>query len=105
MKRIIKAVFFTVVFAIIIVGIFLSIPPKTVDFRGEIVDIQQDNNMLVFTLNGGNDTVYTVIADEKTTVKNQDGNAEIPLQELSLGNCIQGNYKKEKYSSKLIFLY
>ena len=105
MKKIITIMLSLIVAAILIVGVVLSIPPKTVDFRGIIVDIQQENDLLIFTLDGGNDTVYTVIADEKTVVKIHDSNTEISLVELSLDNCIQGNYKKDNYSSKLILLY
>ena len=92
--------------AIIILGIYISLTPETVDFRGEIVQIENTDKYVIYTLEGIDQTTYTVLADERTNLQYchaEDG--EISLGDIEIGDTIQGNYKtwfsEENYAKEM----
>ncbi len=92
--------------AIIILGIYISLPPATVDFRGEIVQIENTDKYVIYTLEGIDQTTYTVLADERTNLQYwyaEDG--EVSLGDIKIGDTIQGNYKtwfsEENYAKEM----
>ena len=67
MKKSIKIIGLCCVAVIIIIGICMAIPSKTLDFRGTVTQIEIIENDTVFHIST-TETSYTVVANNKTNV-------------------------------------
>ena len=93
-----KALFITGVSCVIIVitiGIYFSLSPETLDFRGTITDIEVTEQGTIFRVSDmALGTSYTVVANNKTKVEychTDDG--EIDVEDIAIGDVIEGNYR------------
>lgn len=85
---------------LLIVGIYLTTPSKTLDFRGTVTGIEanEQTTVLYLTLSdtplSSAKAAYTVTANAKTTVRYccKDDPA-IDLSAIKIGDTIQGNYR------------
>lgn len=103
MKKSLKIILICSVALILIIGIYFSIPSKTLDFRGNVTKIETTDGITVFYISYTVDThevSYKITADEKTKVSychKDDG--EITLEDIKVGDLIEGDYRafsKEK---------
>ena len=93
MKKAIKIIGLCCVAIIIIVGVCMAIPSKTLDFRGAVTEIEIVDNDTVFHISATG-TSYTVVANNKTNVSyccNDD--PDIALSDIKVGDTIEGNYR------------
>ena len=108
MKKTLKIIGICAIALLIIIGIYLSLPSKTLDFRGEVTSIEKVGDSTVFhiSLSG---TSYDVTADSKTKVKychKDDG--DIELEDIKTGDTIEGDYRafsKEKTAKFITVQY
>ena len=79
---------------IIAIGIYMALPPKTIDFRGTVTKIETVDNNTVFEI-AMHDVIYTVTANEKTKVAYcHEDDPAIELSDIKVGDIIEGNYRK-----------
>ena len=93
MKKAIKIIGLCCIAIIIIVGIRVAIPSKTLDFWGTVTEIEILDNDTVFYISA-TETSYTVVANNKTNVSyccNDD--PDIALSDIKVGDTISGNYR------------
>ncbi len=92
MRRIGTILGVAAVLLVLVMGIYLSIPPKMVDFCGEVTAIEQQDGMTVFTLSWL-DSAYTVAADAKTAVwQYRRGEERLDLTDIAVGDTIDGDF-------------
>jgi hypothetical protein len=112
MKKALKIICVCCVALAVIVGICLSLPSKTLDFRGEVTSIETAGDGTVFhiSLSGSSfEATYNVTADSKTKVRychKDDG--DISLEEIEVGDVIEGDYRafsKEKTAKFITVQY
>ena len=93
MKKTFKIIGLCCVAVIIIVGIHMTIPSKTLDFHGTVKEIEIiDNNTVIYI--STTETSYTVVANKKTNVSyccKED--PDINLSDIKVGDTIQGDYR------------
>ena len=93
MKKTFKIIGLCCVAVIIIVGIHMTIPSKTLDFHGTVKEIEIiDNNTVIHI--STTETSYTVVANKKTNVSyccKED--PDINLSDIKVGDTIQGDYR------------
>ena len=103
MKKTIKLLGLCCIACAIILSIYF-LQPKTLDFRGTVNKIENRGDDTFFYISG--DTVaYTVIANDKTkTAYCCKDDPDIALQDICVGNVIEGNYRpfSKKCSAKFI---
>lgn len=94
MKKVMKIIGLMSLSLIIVIGIYLSITPKTLDFRGTVVEITVLENKTTFYIEQPTGASYTVVADNKTKVElcHKD-DPSINLNDIKVGNTIEGDYK------------
>jgi len=71
----------------------MTIPSKTLDFRGTVTEIEIIDNNTVFHISA-TETSCTVVANNKTNVSyccNDD--PAINLSDIKVGDSIEGNYR------------
>ena len=79
---------------IIAIGIYMALPPKTIDFRGTATKIETVDNNTVFEI-AMHDVIYTVTANEKTKVAYcHEDDPAIELSDIKVGDTIEGRYRK-----------
>ena len=92
-KKTFKIIGLCCVAVIIIVGIHMTIPSKTLDFHGTVKEIEIiDNNTVIHI--STTETSYTVVANKKTNVSyccKED--PDINLSDIKVGDTIQGDYR------------
>lgn len=95
MKKTIKIIGLCCVAIIIIVGIYMSISPKVLDFRGTVTEIQKTNDKTVFKISTSSiGSSYIVVADNKTKVEYcHTEDQTINLADIKIGDTIEGNYR------------
>ena len=105
MKKAMKIIGLCCVATIIFVGIYLSIPSKTLDFRGTITDIETTDTGFVFQLSSSIGATYIVIADHQTDVLpcHQD-DPGIELADIRVGDRIEGDYRRLSNDFKAKFI-
>ena len=112
MKKVLKIICVCCVALVIATGIYLSLPSKALDFRGEVTSIEVTGYGTVFhiSLSGSSfEVTYNVTADSKTNVRychKDDGN--ITLEEIEVGDVIEGDYRafsKEKTAKFITVQY
>ena len=93
MKKAIKILGLCCVAVIIVIGIRMAIPSKTLDFSGAVTEIEIVDNDTVFHIST-TETSFTVVADNKTNVSYCCKNdPDIVLSDIKVGDTIQGNYR------------
>ena len=104
MKKAIKIIGLCCVAVIIVIGICMTIPPKTLDFRGTVTDIEiVDNNTIIHL--STTETSYTVIANDRTKVSYCcEDDPDIDLSDIKIGDTIEGNYRWLSKSNKAKFI-
>ena len=78
---------------VLVVGVWLSVPPRMLDFRGVVTDIEQADGRIVYHIEYiGN--AETVVADAKTAIYCiEDKNDGISAQMVQVGDTIEGDYR------------
>ena len=93
MKKAVKIIGLCFVTALIILGIRMAIPPKTLDFRGTVTEIEAAEHGVVFHVSLF-DASYTVLANSKTKVSYCcDEDPEMSLSDIKVGDKIEGDYR------------
>ncbi len=93
MKKTIKIISLCCLAILLIFGIFMTIPSKTVDFRGTVTKIETTDNNTVFNIST-TEASYIIMANNKTKVTyccKDDPN--IDLSDIKIGDNIEGNYR------------
>lgn len=105
MKKILKITGCILIAVIIVVGIIISIPPKTLDFRGTVTEIEIDDSKTIFHIEQSSDISYTVVADNKTKVRHcHKEDPKITLEEIQVGHTIEGDYRKLTKNNEAKFI-
>lgn len=92
---------------VIVVGIIISIPPKTLDFCGTVTEIETANSKTIFHIEQSSDIniSYIVIADNKTKVRHcHKDDPKITLEEIQVGHTIEGDYRKPAKNNEAKFI-
>ena len=90
---------------VIVVGIIISIPPKTLDFRGTVTEIDIDDSKTIFHIEQSSDISYIVVADNKTKVRHcHKDDPKITLEEIQVGHTIEGDYRKPAKNNEAKFI-
>lgn len=78
---------------ILAVGIYFSITPRTLDFRGVVTEIEQTGERTVFHIEYVEHT-QVVAADADTHVyREEDKNDTLSPQAIRVGDTIEGDYR------------
>ncbi|MBQ2923618.1 MAG: hypothetical protein IJE60_11145 [Tyzzerella sp.] len=94
MKKAITIIGCLLIAVIIIVGVIIFIPPKTLDFRGTVTEIDIDDSKTTFHIEQSGGISYTVVADEKTKVMPcHEDDPDVTLNDIKVGNTIDGDYR------------
>ncbi len=95
MKKALKIIGILLCSIIVIYGIYLSCQDNTMDFSGTITQINSDDEYTVLTIDDAFNNRYIILANHQTKVRNiHEEDDGITLSELTIGDKIQGNYKK-----------
>ena len=93
MKKTIKIIGICCLAILIGIGVYVTLPSKTLDFRGTITEIETDDNDTIFYISTA-ETTYTVVANNKTKVSYcHKDDPDIYLRDLKVGDNIEGNYR------------
>lgn len=93
MKKSIKIIGLCCVAVIIVIGICMTIPSKTLDFRGTVTEIEIIENDTVFHIST-TETSYMVVANNKTNISYCcKDDPDIDLSDIKVGDAIEGNYR------------
>lgn len=94
MKKSITIMGCLLILIVIIVSIIILIPPKTLDFRGTVIEINVVGNKTMFHIEQAADMSYVVVADNKTKVRHcHRDDPEIVLENIKVGHTIEGDYR------------
>lgn len=94
MKKVITIIGCLLIAIVIVVGIIISIPPKTLDFRGTVTEIDIIDSKTTFHIEQSAGMSYIVVADNKTKVKPcHADDPDIFLEEIKVGDTIEGDYR------------
>ena len=90
---------------IIIVGVIIFIPPKTLDFRGTVTEIDIDDSKTTFHIEQSGGISYRVVADSKTKVRPcHKSDPDVALEDIQIGYTIEGNYRKFSNTNEAKFI-
>ena len=104
MNKAIKILGVCFLLIIIITGICISIPPKTLDFRGTVTKIENVDDHTVFYVSS-TEVSYTVMASNKTNVSYCcDDDPDINLSDIKVGDTIEGNYRLLSKNNRAKFI-
>lgn len=93
MKKAIKIIGLCCVAVIIVIGICMAIPSKTLDFRGTVTEIEIIESDTVFHIST-TETSYMVVANNKTNISYCcKDDPDIDLSDIKVGDSIEGNYR------------
>lgn len=90
-KRVLIGIGIALVAVVLVQGIVLSIPSKTVDFSGEVTEITADGDTYTLRIAEGSIATYVVVADARTKV--YDGDSRVSLDAIQIGDHVSGNYR------------
>lgn len=92
--------------ALMALAMVLGSKEKTLDFRGEVKKITKNDSAVTFTVDLDEiDATYTVIANDKTSIKSAHGDHshDLKVSEIKVGDKIEGNFAdKDKGTAKTI---
>ncbi len=104
MKKTVKIIGLICAVIIIIVGIRIALPSKTLDFRGTVTKIEIIDNDTVFYISA-TDTSYVVVANNKTDVSYCcKDDPDIDLSDIKVGDNIEGNYSRMSKNNTAKFI-
>ena len=93
MKKTIKIIGLCCIAVIIVIGICMMMPSKTLDFRGTVTKIEIVDNDTIIHLST-TDTSYTVVANNKTNISYCcKDDPDVALSDIKVGDVIEGNYR------------
>ena len=93
MSKTIKIMILCLIPFIIIIGICIATPSKTLDFRGVVTEIEIVDNNTFFHISLL-EASYTVVANDKTKVSYCcKDDPDIDLSDIKVGDTIEGNYR------------
>lgn len=93
MKKSIKVVGLCCLAILIGISIYVTLPSKTLDFRGTITEIETADKDFVFHISTA-ETTYIVVANNKTKVSYyHKDDIDVSLNDLKVGDRIEGNYR------------
>ena len=106
MKKAIKIIALFLLAAIIIVLIYYISSPRTLDFRGTVMEIEVVDELKVFHISIESTSIsYIVIADSKTKVSHcHKDDPQIDLADIKVGDTIEGDYRKASGEQKAKFI-
>ncbi|MBQ3004686.1 MAG: hypothetical protein IJD88_02025 [Clostridia bacterium] len=105
MKKILTIIGCLLIAVIIVVGIIISIPPKTLDFRGTVTEIKTADSKTIFHIEQSSDISYIVVADNKTKVRHcHKDDPKIVLEDIQVGHTIEGDYRKFTKNNEAKFI-
>lgn len=105
MKKILTIIGCLLIAVIIVVGIIISIPPKTLDFRGTVTEIKTADSKTIFHIEQSSDISYIVVADNKTKVRYcHKDDPKIVLEDIQVGHTIEGDYRKFTKNNEAKFI-
>ena len=109
MKKTIKTVLVIIgiccVTAVLLVGVFLSIPPRTLDFRGTVTEIVAGDTY-TFHITYGNCSSYLVIADSETKIYSESNKKELlSPRDIQIGDTIEGDFYRNSEEAKFIRIW
>ena len=93
MKKAIKITGIICVAITVILGIYFSVPSRTLDFRGKVTEIETiDNKTLIYI--SSSETSCAITADNKTKVSYCcKDDPSIKLSDIKIGDTVEGNYR------------
>ena len=93
MKKAIQVIGLCCIVIVIAIGIYMAIPPKTLDFRGTVTNIETVDGNTIFYISVPFAS-YTVIADHRTDVSYCCADdPDIELSDIKVGDTIEGDYR------------
>lgn len=93
MRKIIKIIGICCVAIIIVVCMYMTMPRKTLDFRGTVTDIEIVSKGTLFYIST-TETSYTVLANKKTKISYCcKDDPKIYLADIKVGDTIEGDYR------------
>ena len=95
MKKALKIIGLCCIVGIIVVGVYINTPSKTLDFSGTVTAIEHSANEVTFYISTPSiRSSYMVVADNKTKIKpcHKDDH-DIELSDIKVGDTIDGNYR------------
>lgn len=107
MKKAITIIGCLLIAVIIIIGVIISIPPKTLDFCGTVTEIETADSKTIFHIEQSSDIsyIYIVVADNKTKVRHcHKDDPEIILEDIQVGHTIEGDYRKFTKNNEAKFI-
>lgn len=105
MKKAITIIGCVLIAVIIVVGIIISIPPKTLDFRGTVTKIETADKETTFYIEQSIGVSYRVVADSKTKVRScHKSDPDVALEDIQIGYTIEGNYRKFSNTNEAKFI-
>ena len=95
MKKVLTAIGCFCAAAIILIGVCEFIPPKTLDFRGTVTDIERTGHETVFHLSMPSiGSSCTVVADDRTAVSPcHSDDPGMTLADIRVGDRIEGDFR------------
>ena len=91
--------------AVLLVGVFLSIPPRTVDFRGTVTEIVE-GDAYTFHIAYVNGSSYLVIADSETKIYCESDKKELLSPgDIRIGDTIEGDFYRDSEEAKFIRIW
>lgn len=105
MKKVITIIGCLLIAVVTVVGIIVSIPPKTLDFRGTVTEIDIADRKTTFHIEQSAGMSYIVVADNKTKVRHcHKDDPEIVLEDIQVGHTIEGDYRKFAKNNEAKFI-
>ena len=110
MKKVITIASICLIAILLIGGLFYFKPSKTLDFRGVVTEIKNNNNTYTFYIEQPSlSAKYTVIAEKNISVKPCHKNdPPVSITDIKVGDTIEGDYKKwfaKENQAKYITVY
>lgn len=92
-KRILQTIGVICIAAIIIVGIYLSIPPRMLDFCGVVTSVEETAAGTAYHITYVGHSQW-VVADAKTKIyPHSDKSATLAPSDIAVGDTIEGDYR------------
>ena len=93
MKKTIGIIGVCCAIVLMVIGIYMITPPKTLDFRGTVTNIEIVENNTIFHISSINSS-YIVAANDKTTVSYcHKDDPDMDLSDITVGDVIEGNFR------------
>ncbi len=96
MKKAITTISICLIAILLIGGLFYFKPSKTLDFRGTVTKIENNDDTYTFYIEQPSLSVkHTVIADNDISIKPCHKNdPPVSITDIKVGDTIEGDYKK-----------